>query len=97
MNTSELAAKIAEANDVTKAQVKRLIDAFLEEIVSEAATGGEVALPGFGKFKIKVIPEQERRSPRNGKKIKIAASRKLAFSPAKALEDTLNGVLRTST
>ena len=91
MNTSELAAKIAEANDISKAQAKTLIDAFLKELVAEAATGAEVALPGFGKFKVKETPEREGRNPANGEKIKIAASRKLTFAAAKAVKDTLNG------
>jgi DNA-binding protein HU-beta len=91
VNTTELAAKIAEANDIGKAQAKTLIDAFLKELVAEAATGAEVALPGFGKFKVKDTPEREGRNPANGEKIKIAASRKLTFSAAKAVKDTLNG------
>lgn len=91
MNTAELAAKIAEANDIGKTQAKTLIDAFLKELVSEAAGGAEIALPGFGKFKVKETPAREGRNPANGEKIQIAASRKLTFAPAKAVKDTLNG------
>ena len=91
MNTSELISKIAEANDVSKAQAKTLIDAFLKELIAEAATGGEISLPGFGKFKVKESPEREGRNPANGEKIKIAASKKLSFVPAKAIKDALNG------
>jgi DNA-binding protein HU-beta len=91
VNTSELIAKIAEANDVSKAQAKPLIDAFLKELIAEAAAGGEISLPGFGKFKVKETPEREGRNPANGEKIKIAASKKLSFVPAKAVKDALNG------
>ncbi len=91
MNTSELAAKIADANEVTKAQAKTLVDAFLNELIAAAASGEEVSLPGFGKFKVKESPEREGRNPANGEKIKIAASRKLSFVPAKAVKDALNG------
>ena len=91
MNTSELISKIAEAHDVSKAQAKTLIDAFLKELIAEAATGGEISLPGFGKFKVKESPEREGRNPATGEKIKIAASKKLSFVPAKAIKDALNG------
>ena len=91
MNTSELAAKIADSNDLSKAQAKKVIDAFLTELVNEAAGGAEIALPGFGKFKVKETPEREGRNPANGEKIKIAASKKLTFAAAKAVKDTLNG------
>ncbi len=56
-----------------------------------AASGAEVSLPGFGKFKVKVTPEREGRNPANGEKIKIATSRKLTFSSAKSVKDILKG------
>jgi len=96
VNTSELAGKVAEANDVTKAQAKTLIDAFLKELIAEAAAGAEIALPGFGKFKVKETPEREGRNPANGEKIKIAASKKITFAPAKAVKDALNGGMSPS-
>jgi DNA-binding protein HU-beta len=49
-----------------------------------------VSLSGFGKFKVKDNPAREGRNPANGETIQIAASRKLAFVPAKAVKDALN-------
>ena len=62
----------------------------LKSIVKAAASDDEVSLAGFGKFKVKASPEREGRNPANGEKIKIAASKKLSFSPAKAVKDVLN-------
>ena len=80
MNTAELAAKLAEAHGLSKAQAKSIVDDVLKDIVDAAAGGAEVSLPGFGKFKVKTTPEREGRNPSSGEKIKIAASRKLTFS-----------------
>jgi DNA-binding protein HU-beta len=91
MNTTELIAKIAEAHGVSKAQAKSIIDDILQDIVSAAKSDDEVSLPGFGKFKVKATPEREGRNPANGEKIRIAASKKLTFSPAKSVKDLLNG------
>jgi DNA-binding protein HU-beta len=91
MNTTELVAKLAEAHGVSKAQAKSIVDGILKDIVNAAASGAEVSLPGFGKFKVKATPEREGRNPANGEKIKIAASRKLTFSSAKSVKDLLNG------
>jgi DNA-binding protein HU-beta len=90
MNSSELVSILAEAQDITKAQAQAILDSVLKSIVSGAASDGEVSLPGFGKFKVKASPEREGRNPANGEKIKIAASKKLSFSPAKAVKDSLN-------
>jgi len=91
MNTNELIAQIAEAHSVSKAQAKSIVDDILKNIVDAAASGAEVSLPGFGKFKVKATPEREGRNPASGEKIKIAASKKLTFSSAKSVKDLLNG------
>jgi DNA-binding protein HU-beta len=91
MNTNELIAQIAEAHGVSKAQAKSIVEDILKNIVDAAASGAEVSLPGFGKFKVKATPEREGRNPASGEKIKIAASKKLTFSSAKSVRDLLNG------
>ena len=91
MNTNELIAQIAEAHSVSKAQAKSIVEDMLKNIVDAAASGAEVSLPGFGKFKVKATPEREGRNPASGEKIKIAASKKLTFSSAKSVKDLLNG------
>jgi DNA-binding protein HU-beta len=88
MNSSELVAIVADAHDMSKAQAQAILDSVLKSIVKAAASDDEVSLAGFGK--VKASPEREGRNPANGEKIKIAASKKLSFSPAKAVKDTLN-------
>ena len=91
MNTSELVTKIAETNGVSKTQAEAIVDSMLNSIMSAAAKGEEISLPGFGKFKVKETPERKGRNPANGEKIKIAASRKLTYLPARAVKELLNG------
>ena len=91
MNTSELVAIIAEAHSVSKTQAQAIVDGMLKTILSAAASGEEISFPGFGKFKVKETPEREGRNPASGEKITIAASRKLSYSPAKAVKELLNG------
>src|SRR5271165_2527773 len=89
MNTTELIAKIAEAHGVSKAQAKSIVEDIFKDILDSAASGAEVSLSGFGKFKVKVTPGREGRNPASGEKIRIAASRKLTFSSAKSVKDLL--------
>jgi DNA-binding protein HU-beta len=83
MNSSELVTIVADAHDISKAQAQAILDSVLKSIVKAAASDDEVSLAGFGKFKVKASLEREGRNPANGEKIKIAASKKLSFSPAK--------------
>ncbi|WP_157016854.1 HU family DNA-binding protein [Mesorhizobium xinjiangense] len=89
--TNEIADKIASEQSLTKAQAKSIVESVFHQIVDAAKTNAETSVPGFGKFKIKNTPEREGRNPSTGATIKIAASKKLTFTPAKAIKDALNG------
>ena len=91
MNNADLAEKLAEANGLTKADARKVVDGVFAAIADAAAKGDEVALNGFGKFKVKDTPARQGRNPSTGEAIQIAASKKLAFTPAKAVKDRLNG------
>jgi len=91
MNTADLAEHIATTHDVSKADARKIVDGVIAAIADAAAKGDEVALNGFGKFKVKHSPARQGRNPSTGERIDIAASKKLTFAPAKALKDKLNG------
>ena len=87
MNSSELVTIVAEAHDISKAQVQAILERFEkhrqgrgERRRSFLSWIWKVQNQGFART----------RGPPNGEKIKIAASKKLSFSPAKAVKDVLN-------
>lgn len=91
MNNSDLADALAVSNGLTKTDARKLVDSVFGAIADAAAKGDEIAINGFGKFKIKDTPAREGRNPSTGATIQIAASKKLTFAPAKAIKDKLNG------
>jgi len=91
MNTSDLADAVASANGLTKTDARKVVDSVFEAIAGAAAKGDEVSINGFGKFKVKATAAREGRNPATGEAMKIAASKKLGFSAAKAIKDRLNG------
>jgi len=91
MNNADLAEALAETLGTTKTDARKAVDAVFAAITDAAAKGEEVSLNGFGKFKVKASPARKGRNPATGAAMQIAASNKLAFSPAKAVKDRLNG------
>jgi DNA-binding protein HU-beta len=91
MNNADLAEQISAEHGLTKADAKKIVDGVFAAIGDAAAKGEEIALPGFGKFKVKDSPAREGRNPSSGATIQIAASKKLTFTAAKAIKDKLNG------
>jgi DNA-binding protein HU-beta len=91
MNNNDLADLVAGEQGMSKAEARKLVDAIFETVASAAAKGDEISISGFGKFKVKDSAAREGRNPATGETIKIAASKKLGFSAAKAVKDKLNG------
>lgn len=90
MNTSDLADRLAASDpNLSKAQAKTLVDTLLAGLRDALASGDEVNLPGFGKFKVQAKPARTGRNPSTGAAIQIAASKKVSFSAAKALKDAV--------
>ena len=86
---NDIAATVAEENGLTKAQAKSAVEAVFKAVTDAAIAGEETSIPGFGKFKVKETAEREGRNPATGATVTIAASKKLAFTPAKAVKDAL--------
>jgi len=91
---AELIAKVADAHSVSKAQAKSIVEVILKNIADAAASGTEVSLPGFGKFKVTL--EREGRNSSRGERIKIAASKKLTFSSCRIGQRPPERLRRTS-
>jgi DNA-binding protein HU-beta len=90
MNKSELVAKISEGADITKASAGRALDSLIESVTCELASGGDVALVGFGTYKVNDRAARTGRNPQTGAEIQIAAAKVPAFKAGKALKDAVN-------
>lgn len=91
MNNAELIDHVAAATGMSKTAARDAMTAIVDGITSAAKNGHGVSITGFGQFKVSDKPARQGRNPATGEAITIAASRKLAFSPAKTLKDSLNG------
>ena len=52
MTKNELAGKVAESAGLGVGQAKSAVDAVFDAIAAQLASGGEVAVAGFGKFAV---------------------------------------------
>jgi DNA-binding protein HU-beta len=90
MNKTELIDKLASVLEVSKAEAGRSLNALLDVITESLGKGEEVALVGFGTFK--VVPRKARtgRNPQTGATIKIPAQKSPRFSAGKQLKEACN-------
>ncbi|MFT5756654.1 MAG: DNA-binding protein HU-beta [Alteromonadaceae bacterium] len=90
MNKSELIEKIAVGADISKASAGRALGSFISAVTEELAEGGEVALVGFGTYKVNERAARKGRNPQTGAEINIAAAKVPSFKAGKALKDSCN-------
>jgi nucleoid DNA-binding protein len=89
LNTTELVDAIAEANDLSKAKAKEVINSIFSQIVEAAKRGDDVVVNGFGRFAVKERSAREGRNPATGAPLQIPASKSLAFKMSKPIGATL--------
>ncbi len=89
MNKSELIEALAKATDLSKADSGRALDALVETITKTLKKGGQVALVGFGTFKISKRAARVGRNPQTGAALKIPARKVPRFVAGKTLKDSV--------
>jgi DNA-binding protein HU-beta len=77
------------ANLPTKKQAQEAVDAVFDTIVKTLAHGEEVAIPGFGTFRVAKRAAREGRNPRTGEKIMISASVRPKFRAGKLFKEAV--------
>ena len=73
----------------TKAETERAVEAVFDAIVKTMAHGEEVAITGFGTFRVAKRAAREGRNPKTGEKIQIKASIKPKFRAGKMLKEAV--------
>ncbi len=90
MTKTDLVNVVAAEAELTKKQADAAVNAALDAIIAALKEGDKVQLIGFGTFEVKSVAEREGRNPQTGETIKIAASKKPAFTASKVLKDEVN-------
>lgn len=83
----EAVMKAAEIE--TKAAAHRAVEAVFDTIAKSLGRGEDVALTGFGTFRVVKRAARQGRNPKTGETIQIAASVKPKFRAGKALKDAV--------
>lgn len=90
MTKTDLVNVVAEEAQLSKKQADAAVNAVVAAITDALKAGDKVQLLGFGTFEVKAVAEREGRNPKTGETIKIAASKKPAFTASKVLKDEVN-------
>ena len=91
MNKAQFIAALAPHFNDSKKEAAHAVDIVFDTIVRSLAKGEDVMINDFGKFKKVDRKARMGRNPFTGETIKIKASKKARFLPAKGLKDVISG------
>ena len=89
LTKTQIITAIADKNDLSKKQVKAILDTVVELAYKSAKDG--FTFPGLGKLVVVQRKARMGRNPKTGESIKIKAKKVLKFRLAKAAKDAILG------
>ena len=84
-----IAEQLSEAHELPKRQANEMLTQVIEMITRSLKKGEKIRLGGLGILQVKKRAARMGRNPATGEPIKIKASKKIAFRPAKELKEAV--------
>ncbi len=88
MNKADLVNEVAKIVS-TKKVAQETVECMISSITKALRNGEDVALSGFGSFKVIKRKARKGRNPNTGEEIEIRATKAPKFAPGKALKEAL--------
>lgn len=89
MNKTEFINAVAEKSGLSKVDVKKAVEAFVETVSSELKEGGKVALLGFGSFSVAEKSARKGVNPKTKQPIEIPARKSVKFKAGAELTEII--------
>ncbi len=89
MTLKHMAADLAASHDMPKKQAEEFLANFVDNIGKHLKKGVKIRIAGLGIMQVRHRPARMGRNPATGEAIKIKASKKIAFRPAKELKNSI--------
>ena len=81
--------QIAEEQELPRKQAQALMSAMITSVTDHLKKGNRIRMSGLGILEVKNREARRGRNPATGEAIQIAASKKVAFRPAKELKEAV--------
>ena len=84
-----LASELADSYELPKKQAEAMLGDVVTLTTRHLKKGDKIRMAGIGVFQVRKRPARMGRNPATGEAIKIKASKKVAFRPAKELKEAV--------
>ena len=91
LTKAHLIERIQSNNDLTKKQSTDIVEATIGILKDTLASGDDVLISGFGKFRVKEKAERKGRNPATGDDQMLPARKVVTFKCSGKLRERVNG------
>ena len=81
--------QLAQDQNVPKKQAQELLTGMVERVTNHLQRGDRIRINGLGTLEVRKREARTGRNPATGETLQIAASKKVAFRPAKELKEAI--------
>jgi DNA-binding protein HU-beta len=85
----QLADEVGEKHELPPRQARAVMNDVVALLVEHLKAGDKLRLKGLGVLEVKNRPARTARNPATGAAVQVAASKKIAFRPAKDLKEAI--------
>lgn len=87
----ELIDRIAEGTQAKRVVVKRIIQSFLDEVISELANDNRLEFRDFGVFETRTRAARVAQNPKTLERVKVPSKRTVKFKMGRLMKEKLAG------
>ena len=89
MNKTQIIESISLKAETSKKDAHKFLDAFLSTVTESLKNNEEVAIAGFGSFKVSHRAARKGKNPKTGEVLEIKASKVPTFKSGKSLKEAI--------
>lgn len=90
MNKAQLITQVAEDAGLSKKDVEKVVNSFVNVVTETLQKGDKVQMVGFGTFEVRERAARKGFNPSTKEEIQIPASKAPVFKAGKGLKDAMN-------
>ncbi|VFP87991.1 Integration host factor subunit alpha [Buchnera aphidicola (Cinara piceae)] len=92
LTKAEISDYLFDKLELSKQDIKNLVEIFFEEVRKSLEIGEEVKLSGFGNFYLRDKKQRPGRNPKTGENVSISARRVVVFKPGQKLRNRVESL-----
>ena len=87
----ELIERIAERSKVNRVAVKKTVQEFLDQVISELKKGNRIEFRDFGVFEVKARAARQAQNPKTLARVNVPPKRTVKFKAGRLMRESVDG------